>query len=49
LRVRPYAVDVSSGIEREKGVKDGDMMRAFAAAVRAGDARLQQAHPEGTA
>lgn len=49
LRVRPYAVDVSSGIEREKGVKDGGMMRAFTAAVRAGDARLQQAHPEGTA
>jgi phosphoribosylanthranilate isomerase len=49
LRVRPYAVDVSSGIERERGVKDGDMMRAFTAAVRAGDARLQQAHPEGTA
>jgi phosphoribosylanthranilate isomerase len=49
LRVQPYAVDVSSGIERERGVKDGDMMRAFTAAVRAGDARLQQAHPEGTA
>jgi phosphoribosylanthranilate isomerase len=40
LRVRPYAVDVSSGIEREKGVKDGDKMRAFAAAVRQADNRL---------
>lgn len=49
LRVRPYAVDVSSGIEREKGVKDGGMMRAFTAAVRAADARLQQAHLERTA
>ena len=43
LRVRPYAVDVSSGIEREKGVKDGDKMRAFAAAVRQADTRLTPA------
>ncbi|MBZ0157200.1 MAG: phosphoribosylanthranilate isomerase [Alphaproteobacteria bacterium] len=28
-RVRPYAVDVSSGIEREKGRKDLKKMRAF--------------------
>jgi phosphoribosylanthranilate isomerase len=48
LRVRPYAVDVSSGIEREKGVKDGDKMRAFAAAVRQADSRLTHATPEGT-
>jgi len=48
LRVRPYAVDVSSGIEREKGVKDGDKMRAFAAAVRQADNRLSPALPEGT-
>jgi phosphoribosylanthranilate isomerase len=43
LCVRPYAVDVSSGIEREKGVKDGDKMRAFAAAVRQADTRLTPA------
>ena len=43
LRVRPYAVDVSSGIEREKGVKDGDKMRAFVAAVRQADSRLAPA------
>ncbi|MBK4734079.1 phosphoribosylanthranilate isomerase [Noviherbaspirillum pedocola] len=36
-RIRPYAVDVSSGIERAKGVKDGAMMRAFVDAVRRGD------------
>jgi phosphoribosylanthranilate isomerase len=48
LRVRPYAVDVSSGIEREKGVKDGDKMRAFAAAVRQADIRLTPATEQGT-
>lgn len=28
-RVRPYAVDVSGGVERAKGVKDADKMDAF--------------------
>ncbi|MEJ1297251.1 MAG: phosphoribosylanthranilate isomerase [Candidatus Sedimenticola sp. (ex Thyasira tokunagai)] len=28
-RVRPYAVDVSGGVEREKGIKDGSKIAAF--------------------
>jgi phosphoribosylanthranilate isomerase len=35
--VRPYAVDVSSGVERERGVKDAGMIAAFCEAVRRAD------------
>ena len=35
--VRPYAVDVSSGVEVEKGEKDADLIEAFCRAVRAAD------------
>lgn len=28
-QVRPYAVDVSGGVERSKGIKDADKIRAF--------------------
>lgn len=36
--VRPYAVDVSSGVERERGVKDATLIRDFCDAVRRADA-----------
>ena len=40
LSVRPFAVDVSSGVEAAKGVKDAVLMRRFCDAVREADARL---------
>lgn len=41
VRVRPFAVDISSGVEEAKGIKDACKIAAFIAAVQAADATIE--------
>ncbi|MGB3431521.1 phosphoribosylanthranilate isomerase [Achromobacter sp.] len=40
--IRPWAVDVSSGVELEQGIKSSDRISFFVAAAQAADAKLKE-------
>jgi phosphoribosylanthranilate isomerase len=44
-RCRTLAVDVSSGVESSKGIKDAGKIHRFVAAVRAADAAIATEFP----
>ncbi|SFM03841.1 phosphoribosylanthranilate isomerase [Rugamonas rubra] len=44
VRVRPYAVDISSGVEAAKGIKDARKIADFVGAVRAADTIIEREH-----
>jgi phosphoribosylanthranilate isomerase len=40
-QVRPFAVDISSGVEASKGIKDARLIAAFVDAVRAANVIIE--------